>query len=169
MSLPTLSTTPARRWVDTDDLASNEIYTMTGVSIKTLRYVLWFNIITTTIHYPHNYIKAEQYPTIWPFFPNPTSFRVSIVVLWPLLCMMGFIGYKQYRSGTLQGVRNSIPMLGAYSLLGASSIGHFLGGVPQIPWFFLATIFTDCIAGMVLLGLLWKIKKAVDAEADRQF
>lgn len=145
-------------------MSTNEVYLTTGVSLETLRLVLLANVVSTTLHYPHNYLKAEQYPPIWPIFPNPLSFRVSIIIFWPLLSILGYIGYHKYKSGTIEGVRSSITLLGAYSLLGTTSIGHFLGGVPQIHWFFFATMFTDFFAGCALLWLLCKIKYNVDSK-----
>lgn len=42
-----------------------------------------------------------------------------------------------------------------YSVLGISTIGHFLGPSPEIPAFFFVTIFTDFLTGtaMLLFGL----------------
>ena len=39
-----------------------------------------------------------------------------------------------------------------YSILGISTIGHFLGASPDIPAFFFATIFTDFFTGAAMLA-----------------
>lgn len=77
-------------------MSTSEIYSTTGVSVETLRLVLLANIVPTTIHYPHNYIKAEQYPPIWLLFPTPLYYRVSIIIFWPLLSVLGYLGYRKY-------------------------------------------------------------------------
>lgn len=107
-----------------------EIYSTAAVSVETLRFVLAANIVSTTIHYPHNYRKAEQYPPIWLLFPTPLSYRISVVIFWPLLSVLGYFGYQRYKSGTIHGIRDSIVLLTGYSFLGTTSIGYFLGGVP---------------------------------------
>lgn len=143
-------------------MSTLDIYSTTGVSVETLRLVLVANIVSTTIHFPHNYLAAEQYPPIWLLFPNALSYRIAIIIFWPLLSVLGYIGYQKYKSGTIQNIRESITFLLGYSLLGTTSLGHFLGGVPQIHWFFFASMFTDFFAGSALIWLLWRVKCNLD-------
>lgn len=47
----------------------------------------------------------------------------------------------------------------AYAPVGLITMGHFLGGNPDIPAFFYATIFTDLIAGLAVLGFaVWSLR-----------
>lgn len=74
------------------------------------------------------------------------------------------MGYARYKSGTREGIESSLPLLGAYSILGTSSIGHFLGRVPQIHLFFFSIMSTDFIAGSVLLWFVWRAKKVLNSD-----
>lgn len=145
-------------------MAQQDVYVDGYPSVDALRKILLANIVTTTIHYPHNYLKAEDYPPIWLLFPNALAFQLGIIIFWPLLSILGWMGYVRYKSATREGIKSSLPLLGAYTILGMSSIGHFLGGVPQIHWFFFTIMFTDFIAGSVLLWFVWRAKKVLDRD-----
>jgi hypothetical protein len=108
-----------------------------------------FSVVSTGVHFAHNFVMAEDYPPVWPFFPNALAYRVGIVVFWPLLTYLGIRAFRRYRAGKTRGVPSGLI---AFGLAGAVSPLHFTGGVPQIPPFFMATIFTDALSGLLLFG-----------------
>lgn len=116
-------------------------------ALGALRAIVAFNVLSTSLHYTHNFADAHAYPAVFPFY-NATAYQVGIVLSWPLLTGMGMWGYRLYAEGR---VRQSRPFLAAYSLLGLTTLGHFLGGNPDIPPLFYATLFTDFVAGLALL------------------
>nr|WP_296766643.1 hypothetical protein [Rhodococcus sp. (in: high G+C Gram-positive bacteria)] len=116
-------------------------------SVTVLAAVLAFNLVSTTIHYTHNFLMADDYPPV-PFFPNSLAYQVGIAVFYPLLTVLGLWGFARYRAGKMRYVSTAFV---AYAMLGFSSIGHFVGGVPEVPPFFLATISTDFGGGLSLL------------------
>ena len=116
-----------------------------------LKGILAFSILSTAIHYTHNFIAVDQYPG--PKGSFYTVVRVAIVVAWPLLTWIGLVGYRRYREGRF---RESYVCLVVYSFTGLATLGHFLYGDPQIPGFFYATLFTDAIGGLAVLAfVLW--------------
>jgi hypothetical protein len=120
---------------------------------RLLLTLLVLSVVSTAIHYSHNYAMAEMYPPVPLFFPTPLSYRVGILVFWPLLTALAVWGYVQYLRG--QWTRARVALI-VYSPLGITSVGHFLGGVPQIPPFFFATMFTDLATGLaVLVFAIW--------------
>jgi len=118
-----------------------------------LRVLLAAAIISSAVHYTHNFVMADMYPPLPPLFPNALSFRIGIVVAWPLLTGIGLWGYAQYVAGRTRPAGRAFII---YSFVGISTIGHFLGPSPDIPPFFFVTIFTDFITGtaMFLFGML---------------
>ncbi|RDH26576.1 hypothetical protein BDQ94DRAFT_164370 [Aspergillus welwitschiae] len=118
-----------------------------------LRILLYCLILSTTIHYAHNYIRAEDYPPVPFIYPTPQSYRIAIIILYPLQTICGIRGYYLYKAGS---IRTSIPFLACHSTLGIRTPGHFVGGVPQIPWFWFMTIWTDFFAGVALAVFCYK-------------
>jgi hypothetical protein len=123
--------------------------TVSTRSVAVLSSIICWNLISTTLHYTHNFLHAEHYPPVEPFFPNALAYRVGIVVFWPILTAAGVWAYARYRSGRLRGVPTALL---AYSLLGFTTILHFLGGTPHIPTVFFISIFTDFLGGLLLIG-----------------
>lgn len=113
-----------------------------------LRLLLAAAITSTAIHYTHNFVMAGMYPPLPPLFPNALAFRVGIAVAWPMLTGFALWGYAQYVAGNLRPAGWAFVV---YSVLGASTIGHFLGPSPDIPVFFFVTIFTDFLTGTAIL------------------
>jgi hypothetical protein len=135
--------------------------------VAALRAIIAFNLLSTSVHYAHNFVMAHNYPTVFPFV-NATAYQVGIIVFWPLLTAEGLRGYRLYEAGETQRPRR---MLAAYSLLGLTTLGHFLGGNPDIPPFFYATMFTDFLAGSALLAFVaWTFRRqsAPDVLVDRR-
>lgn len=116
--------------------------------LRVLRALLAFSIVSTGLHYAHNFVKVDDYPGGWP---GETAIQVAIVVLWPLLTALGLYGYRLYRDGRLYAAHVA---LAVYSLTGISTLGHFLAGNPDIPPVFYATLFTDGLAGLAILGFV---------------
>lgn len=118
-------------------------------------------IASSALHYTHNFVMASMYPPVPPLFPTPTAYRIGIVFAWPLLTGVALWGYAQYVAGQMRRAGWAFVV---YSIVGIATIGHFLGGSPDIPAFFFITIFTDFLTGtaMLLFGL------ATLREADRQ-
>ena len=110
--------------------------------------ILTFSIVSTAIHYTHNFVKVDSYPG---GFPGDTVVQIGIVLLWPVLTAVGLYGYRLYSEGRLYPAHVCLAL---YSFLGITTLGHFLNGSPDIPAFFYATIFTDGIAGLSMLGFV---------------
>ncbi|MGW7532940.1 hypothetical protein [Amycolatopsis sp. NPDC054798] len=110
-----------------------------------LRVILAFTLVSTVLHYTHNVVRAADYPQI----PGISVLVTQIVVAasWFVFTAFGVLGYRAYVRGQCW------PALGfllVYSLSGLASAGHFLVGVPQVPAFWFATIFTDTFAAVAL-------------------
>ena len=70
-----------------------------------------------------------------------------------VLTAFGWLGYRAY---TQERYEKALALLLVYSLAGMVTLGHFLTGVPRIPAFWFATIFTDAAAGLALwVFLVW--------------
>lgn len=132
--------------------------------VRALRVIIALNVVSTSMHYTHNFVMANCYPAVFPLV-NATAYKVGIAVFWPLLTAMGVRGYQLYSRGETQRPRR---LLAAYSLLGITTLGHFLGGDPNIPPFFYATLFTDFLAGSALLAFVaWTYRRPEPAVSLR--
>lgn len=118
-------------------------------ALRLLRWVLAAGILSTAIHYTHNFIAVDRYPG--PGGSFHTVVRVAIVIAWPLLTAIGLLGYRRYREGRYREARVALV---TYSITGISTPGHFLYGDPKIPAFFYATLFTDALTGLSVLAFL---------------
>src|SRR5438270_162403 len=110
-----------------------------------LRAILGFSLISTTLHYAHNVVREADYPQI-SGLPVPAA-QALIAFGWVLFMAFGWLGYRAYER---QRYPRALAFLLVYSLSGLASAGHFLIGVPQIPAFWFATIFTDSAAALAL-------------------
>ncbi|SEF29666.1 hypothetical protein SAMN05421837_104800 [Amycolatopsis pretoriensis] len=110
-----------------------------------LRVILGFSLLTTTLHYAHNVIRAADYPPV-PGIPLLVT-QVVVAFGWVLFTVFGWLGYRAYEQGRYP---RALAFLLVYSLSGLASAGHFLVGVPRIPAFWFATIFTDSAAALAL-------------------
>jgi hypothetical protein len=118
--------------------------------LAVLRTILAAEMLSTAIHYTHNFVDVSHYPGPHYLY-TPT--RVAIVVSWPLLTWIGLMGYRRYGEGRLQEAR---VCLAVYSVTGLVTLGHFIYGNPKIPAFFYATLFTDALTGVAVLAFaLW--------------
>lgn len=129
-----------------------------------LKAILAASMLSTAIHYTHNFVAVNHYPG--PGGSFYTIVRIAIVVGWPLLTAIGIIGYRRYRE---QRYREARICLIVYSLTGLATMGHFIYGNPKIPAFFYATLFTDALAGLAVLAfVLWSaavVERAQTASA----
>jgi hypothetical protein len=120
--------------------------------INTLRLILGFSIVSTALHYTHNFVAVEDYPG------SGTGIQVAIVLSWPLLTAIGLYGYRLYTEGRL---REAHICLLLYAPLGLLTPAHFLSGDPDIPAVFYASIFTDGLAGLAVVGFVaWSAARA---------
>lgn len=127
--------------------------------LKLLRWLITFSVISTAIHFTHNFLDIEDYPQA--DFASNRAVQVAIVAAWPLLTFAGLYGYRLYKQGRYATANLLIAL---YSGLGIATLGHFTAGNPQIPPFFYATIFTDGLAGLSLFAFaLWSAREPLPA------
>lgn len=125
--------------------------------VTALRVIIAFNLLSTAVHYTHNFVMASMYPPVPVVFPTALSYQIGIAIFWPLLTALGLWGYRLYKEGN---TRRSRPLFVAYAMLGFTTLGHFLGGNPDIPPFFYVTLFTDFLAGSALLVFVaWTLRQ----------
>ncbi|KFZ84199.1 hypothetical protein ED92_09905 [Amycolatopsis sp. MJM2582] len=113
--------------------------------LTALRLILAFTLLTTTLHYAHNVIRAADYPQIEGI---PVAVAATLVaVAYVVFTAFGLAGYRDYLRGRYW---RALAFLMVYSLSGLASLGHFLVAVPQIPAFWFATIYTDTASALAL-------------------
>ena len=123
-------------------------------SESVLRWILAFSIASTALHYTHNFIAIDRYPDA---FVSGAVVQAAILLGWPLLTVIGLLGYRLYTQGRYS---NAHACLLTYSFTGISTLGHFVYGSPDIPAFFYATIFTDGLAGLAVLTFtFWSLRR----------
>ncbi|NEC62597.1 hypothetical protein G3I59_45130 [Amycolatopsis rubida] len=107
--------------------------------------ILVFTLVSTVLHYTHNVVRAADYPQI----PGVSvqAAQILVALSWVVFTVFGALGYRAYVHGRYW---RSLAFLLVYSLSGLASAGHFLVGVPRIPAFWFATIFTDSFAALAL-------------------
>jgi hypothetical protein len=123
--------------------------------INTLRLILGFSIVSTALHYTHNFVAVEDYPG------SGTGIQVAIVLSWPVLTVVGLYGYRLYAAGRF---REAHLCLLLYAPLGLLTPAHFLSGEPDVPTVFYITIFTDGLAGLAVVGFVaWSAARGARA------
>jgi len=121
------------------------------MGLTTLRVILGFSLLSTAIHYAHNALRYADYPQLQGI--TPVAGGITVAVVWVVLTAFGWLGYRAY---TQERYEKALALLLVYSLAGMVTLGHFLTGVPRIPAFWFATIFTDAAAGLALwVFLVW--------------
>ena len=113
--------------------------------LRPLRVILVFTLVSTVLHYAHNTVRAADYPQIPGISVLAT--QVVVAVSWVVFTAFGLAGYRAFADGRYW---RSLAFLLVYSLSGLASAGHFLVGVPRIPAFWFATIFTDTLAALAM-------------------
>jgi hypothetical protein len=130
--------------------------------VRLLAAILAFSVVSTGLHYSHNFVEVDRYPNELAGGP---AVRVAILVSWPLLTAIGLYGYRLYAQGR---TREAHVCLLAYAVLGLTTLGHFLDDSPDIGAFWYATIFTDGLAGLALVGFVaWSVYRSRRANAAR--
>ena len=118
-----------------------------------LKGLLAFAILSTGLHFTHNFVEIDQYPR--SELIGNTAIQVGIVASWPVFTAIALVAYRRYarrRDGIAHG------LLGAYGAFCLVTLGHFTAGNPDIPAFWYATIFTDVAAGVAILGFVaWSV------------
>src|SRR5687767_5801791 len=126
-----------------------------------LRWILGFGILSTGLHFTHNFVAIDQYPDD---LVSGDVVRVAILAFWPLFTLVGLAGYGLYAQRRYERAH---ACLVAYSFFALTTLGHFLDGNPDIAPFWYATIFTDALAGLAMLAFVaWSARVAVPAEAQ---
>ena len=132
--------------------------------VTALRWLLGASIVSTALHFTHNFFAVDQYPQTDGI--SNTAVQVAVVVSWPLLTAVGLLGYRHYAAGRYQRAH---PMLALYALLPLASLGHYTAGNPDIPAFWYATIITDGLLGIALLAFVaWSARSARDGRLVEQ-
>jgi hypothetical protein len=111
-----------------------------------LRWILAFGIVSTGLHFTHNFVAIDQYPDD---LVSGAVVQVAILVFWPLFTAVALYAYRLYAQ---RRYREAHPLLLAYSFFALTTLGHFLDGSPDIAPFWFATIFTDALAGLAVLA-----------------
>ncbi len=124
-----------------------------------LKAILAFGIASTAIHFTHNFVEIEDYPA--SAIPD-WAVQAAIVVSWPLFTWIAIRGYRAYAG---RGIAAARPLLVAYGLFALVALGHFTSGSPDIPAVWYATIFTDALAGVLVLGFVAWASRARRAAA----
>jgi hypothetical protein len=123
-----------------------------------LRGILAFGILSTGLHFTHNFVAIDRYPDD---LVSGTVVQVAIVAFWPLFTALALYAYRLYAQGRY---RDAHPILLAYSFFALTALGHFLDGSPDIAPFWFATIFTDALAGLAVLAFtVWSIRSPAPA------
>jgi hypothetical protein len=123
-----------------------------------LRWILGFGILSTGLHFTHNFVAIDQYPDD---LVSGRVVQVAIVLFWPLFTALAVYAYRLYSQGRY---REAHPFLLAYAIFGLTTLGHFLDGSPDIAPFWFATIFTDALAGLAVLAFtVWSIRAPASA------
>jgi len=124
---------------------------------RVLQAILAFGIVTTAIHFTHNFVAIEDYPQS-DLIPN-WLVQAAIVVSWPVFTWLALQGLRLYRDGDARAAR---PRLLAYAAWTLFALGHFTEGNPDIPPVFYATIFTDVLAGVLVVAfVVWSRSRAM--------
>ena len=114
-----------------------------------LRAILAFGIVSTGIHFTHNFVRIEDYPQS-DLIPNWVV-QAAIVVSWPVFTWLAIQGYRRYVRGDSRGARTLLLAYAAWTLF---ALGHFTEGNPDIPPVFYATIWTDVLAGLLVVAFV---------------
>jgi hypothetical protein len=127
--------------------------------LAALRVILAFSILSTAVHYAHNFVEIDSYPG------GSSGQQMLIFLSWPVLTAIGFYGYRRYAQ---RDFRRAHACLAIYSLTGLITPLHFVSGEPDIPAFFYATIFTDFIAGLAVIGFVaWSASRRLPRRPAR--
>ncbi len=114
--------------------------------LSILKAILAFAILSTGLHFTHNFVEIDQYPA---GFIGEDVIQAAIPITWPLYTVVALLGYRLYARGRLRPARIALV---AYGLFAMTSLLHFTAGTPDVPVFWFVTIFTDGLAGLAVLA-----------------
>ena len=118
-----------------------------------LRAILAFAILSTVLHFTHNFVEIDRYP---PGFLGEDVIKALIPITWPLYTAIALLGYRLYAGGRLRPARIALV---AYGLFAMTSLLHFAVGTPDVPAFWFATIFTDGLSGIAVIAFtVWSAR-----------
>jgi hypothetical protein len=121
---------------------------MTGERRRTvLKAILAFGIVSTGLHFTHNFVAIDQYPPSDAISNGVV--QAAIVISWPLFTALAVHGYRLYARGRLRPAHAALLAYGFFCL---AALGHFTQGTPDIAPFWFATIFTDTAAGLAVIA-----------------
>ena len=127
--------------------------------LRILLGIMAFTTLSTVLHYTHNFVEIDQYPT--SSLISSGIVQVGVFVVWPLFTAFGMVGYRLYSQ---RRYKQAHACLITYSFVGWLTLGHFTSGTPDIPAFWFATIFTDAIAAAAITGfVLWSARSQAPA------
>ncbi len=125
-----------------------------------LRGILAFTILSTALHFTHNFVEIDRYPEV---LVANELIEVLIPITWPLYTALALLGYRWYARGRLRPARVALV---TYGLFVMTSLLHFAGGAPDVPPFWLATIFTDALGGLAVIAfVVWSARPRAAAAA----
>ncbi len=116
--------------------------------LQVLRGLIAFAVVSTAAHFTHNFVEIDRYPDS---LVSGDVVQVAILVSWPLFTAIGLYGLRLYARGAYERAH---VCLVTYAVMPLTTPGHFLDGSPDIPPFWFATIFTDALAGLALVGFV---------------
>lgn len=131
--------------------------TQSGVnppSAATVKWIVIFSILATAIHFTDNTIHIEDYPAAsW----QPSWFEYVVASSWFIFTAIGIMGYRYYRDGNYPKAHL---FLGAYSVTGFITLGHFTTASPgDLTTFGLTTVGIDFVVGCVVLStVVWSMR-----------
>ena len=131
---------------------------------RVLKAILVFGVVTTGLHFTHNFVKIEDYPQS-DLIPNWVV-QVAIVVSWPIFTAIAVHAYRLFAEGRRRDARGWLLGYAAWSLF---SLGHFTEGNPDIPLVWYVTIFTDVLAGVLVAAFVvwtWQDERAPATRPD---
>lgn len=118
------------------------------MSTGVLRWILTFGVVSTGIHFTHNFVRIEEYPE--SVIPDWVV-RTAIVLSWPLFVWVAVRGYRLFQERGIEAARPWLLGFGAWALV---ALGHFTEGNPDVPPVWYATIWTDVLAGLLVIGFV---------------
>jgi hypothetical protein len=130
--------------------------------LAALRAILAFSVLSTALHYSHNFVELDRYPGAG----GGAGIRPAILMSWPLLTVIGVAGYRLYARGR-RGPAHACLL--AYAWLGLLTPLHFLDGSPDVAPFWYVTIFTDGLAGLAVVAFTaWSALARSDGYRSRR-
>ena len=122
-----------------------------------LRALLIAAAVTTAVHYTHNVVAYDRYPSAdWASFITAPV----VAIAWFVFTTFGVLGYVRYRQGRM---RAASAYLAAFSLSGFFTLGHWLPGQEggDISPLMTVSILLDGVMGAAMLGYaVWLTRQA---------